>query len=137
LTYGITGFLGTDTVAVVSGTPNLSTSATVSSPVGSYPITVANGTLAANNYNFNLNTGTLTVTATAPTILGITSSGGNVLITWSALNNATYRLQYLPAFPGTNWQNLAPDVTATNVTASAADSPGNIGQRYYRVMVLP
>jgi hypothetical protein len=137
LTYGIAGFLGTDTVAVVSGTAAISTTATPSSPVGTYPIAVTNGTLAANNYSFNFNNGTLTVTGTAPTILAITNSDGNVLITWSAQSNATYRVQYLAAFPGTNWQNLTPDVTATNVTASAVDSPGNIGQRYYRVMVLP
>ncbi|HXD00888.1 MAG TPA: MBG domain-containing protein, partial [Verrucomicrobiae bacterium] len=137
LTYNISGFLGADTIAVVSGSPNLSTTAIPGSPVGSYPVTMTGGTLSATNYMFALNNGTLTVTATAPTILGITHSGGNVLITWSALSNATYRVQYLPAFPGTNWQNLTPDVTATNVTASAADSPGNIGQRYYRVMVLP
>jgi hypothetical protein len=137
LTYNISGFLGTDTVSVVSGSPNVSTTATPTSPVGPYPITVAAGTLAANNYNFGFNNGTLTVTGTAPTIQSITNSGGNVLITWSALSNATYQVQYSPTLPGTNWQNLVPDVTATNVTASAVDSPGNVTQRYYRVMVVP
>ena len=137
LTYSIGGFLGTDTVSVVSGTAAISTTATTTSPVGTYPITVTNGTLAANNYNFNFNNGTLTVTGAAPTILGIANSGGNVLITWSALSNATYQLQYLTALPGTNWQALAPNITATNVTASAVDNPGSVGQRYYRVMVVP
>jgi hypothetical protein len=138
LTYSISGFLGTDTVAVVSGSPGLSTTATTSSPVGAYPITATDGTLAALNYNFNPVNGTLTVTATAPVILGITNSGTNFIITWSALSNATYRVEYVGAFPGgTNWQSLAPDITATNVTASAVDSTGRVAHRFYRVMVLP
>ncbi len=137
LTYTISGFLGTDTVSVVSGTADISTTATTTSPVDEYPITVTDGTLSAVNYNFSPVGGTLTVFATAPAILGITARGGNVVVTWSALTNATYRLQYLPDFPGTNWQNITPDVTATNATASATDSPGQVGHRFYRVMVVP
>jgi hypothetical protein len=138
LTYGISGFLGTDTVAVVSGSPNLSTTATTSSPVGAYPITLSDGTLAAENYVFNLNNGTLTVTATAPTILAINKLGTNVMLTWSAFSNTTYRVQFLGSIPGTNWENLTPDVPATNVTASAVDnSVSNATKRFYRVMVLP
>jgi hypothetical protein len=138
LTYNISGFLGTDTVAVVTGNPGVTTPATISSPVGSYQINVTQGTLAAANYNFNVGNGTLTVTATAPTILGLTNnSGANVVITWSALSNAVYRVQYQPSLPGTNWQNLVPDVIATNSTASAVDAMANAPQRYYRVMVLP
>jgi hypothetical protein len=137
LTYSISGFLGTDTVSVVSGTPGVSTSATTTSPVGEYAITVTDGTLSAMNYNFTPLNGTLTVLATGPTILKVTPAGTNVVVTWTALSNATYRLQYLPAFPGTNWQSIVPDVTATNAAASAVDSPGTVTQRYYRVMVVP
>ena len=98
----------------------------------------AAGSLAATNYGFNFANGTLTVSATAPTILGINKSGTNFVISWSALNNASYRVQYTATFPGgTNWQNLVPDVTATNVTASAVDSTGAAAHRFYRVMVLP
>jgi hypothetical protein len=52
LTATISGFVGTDTPAVVSGGPALSTSATTSSPPGLYPIAVSVGTLAAANYDF-------------------------------------------------------------------------------------
>ena len=63
LTYTIAGFVNGDTAAVVSGTPVLSTTATTSSPPGSYPITVGVGTLAAANYDFpTLVNGTLTIT---------------------------------------------------------------------------
>ncbi len=138
LTYNFSGFLGTDTVAVVSGSAAINTTAVSNSPVGAYPITVTNGTLSAVNYGFGFDYGTLTVTAIAPTILGVNKSGTNVFITWSALSNAVYQVQYVGAFPGgTNWLNLSPDITATNVTASAVDSPGNAPQRFYRVMVVP
>jgi hypothetical protein len=45
----------------------------VSSPVGSYPITISGGTLAADNYQFAFQPGTLQVT-TAPTVASLISS---------------------------------------------------------------
>ncbi|HEY6413203.1 MAG TPA: Ig-like domain repeat protein [Edaphobacter sp.] len=69
-TATITGFVNGDTSAVVSGTPNFTTTATQSSPVGTYPITPTHGTLAAANYTFAFAPGTLTVTqAPAPPIV--------------------------------------------------------------------
>jgi hypothetical protein len=53
---------------VVGGTPALSTTATSTSNVGSYPITVATGTLAATNYSFLYVNGTLTIQPASQTI---------------------------------------------------------------------
>jgi len=61
LTYTITGFVNGEPASVVSGAPNCGTTATTSSPVGSYPITCTLGTLAATNYNFAFVPGTLAV----------------------------------------------------------------------------
>ena len=65
LTYTITGFANGETAATggVTGSPLLSTTAVASSPVGTYPITVQKGTLAATNYDFVIleNFGVLTV----------------------------------------------------------------------------
>ena len=62
LTAAISGFVNGDTSSVVSGSGAPSTTATAASPVGSYTITVAQGTLAAANYDFTTFTpGTLTV----------------------------------------------------------------------------
>jgi len=58
----ITGFVNGQNASVVSGTASLTTTATTSSPVGSYPITAAQGTLAASNYTFQYVPATLTVT---------------------------------------------------------------------------
>src|SRR2546425_306578 len=68
LTYSFSGFVNGDTASAVSGTPTLSTTATNSSAVGSYPITITAGTLAAVNYNFSLVNGTLTVNKATLTV---------------------------------------------------------------------
>jgi hypothetical protein len=63
LTYTMSGFENGDTQAKSStGAPKLTTTATSTSPAGSYPITVAAGTLAAADYSFKFVNGTLTVT---------------------------------------------------------------------------
>ena len=64
LTATITGFVDGQTLATsgVTGQPTCATTATTSSPAGSYPITCSVGTLAAVNYTFSLAAGTLTVT---------------------------------------------------------------------------
>jgi len=65
-TATITGFVNGDTIAVVSGAPSLTTTATAASPAGTYPIIAAMGTLSAANYTFAFVNGTLTVTAPPP-----------------------------------------------------------------------
>ncbi|HWQ32720.1 MAG TPA: MBG domain-containing protein, partial [Blastocatellia bacterium] len=59
------GFVNGDTSGVLSGLPDLTTTASAGSPVGTYPITAAAGTLTAANYNFTFVSGTLTVTKAA------------------------------------------------------------------------
>jgi hypothetical protein len=62
-TVTYSGFKRNETLATsgVTGSPSVTTTATASSPVGTYPITVAQGTLAASNYSFTFVNGTLTV----------------------------------------------------------------------------
>jgi hypothetical protein len=63
LTSTTTGFVNGDSAGVVTGAPALTTTATSTSPVGSYTITAAKGTLAAANYNFVLVNGVLDIFA--------------------------------------------------------------------------
>ena len=63
-----TGFVYNDLASVLSGAPALSTTATTASIIGTYPISIAAGTLAATNYTFNLVAGTYTITAAGQTI---------------------------------------------------------------------
>lgn len=70
LTATISGFAAGETLATsgVTGAPALATIATAASPVGTYPITVAPGTLAAANYTFStFVAGTLTIVPATPT----------------------------------------------------------------------
>ena len=68
LTYTPSGFASGDTASVLTGAPLLDTTATVSSNVGSYPITIGAGTIAATNYSFNFVNGAMSVTPAPLTI---------------------------------------------------------------------
>jgi trimeric autotransporter adhesin len=74
LTSTFTGFVNGDTSATITGTPNLSTTATISSARGSYPITVALGTLASTNYSFSFVNGTMLVRQATPIVTLTTSA---------------------------------------------------------------
>ena len=69
-----TGFVNNETVSVLSGTPLLTTTATLSSPIGTYPISAATGSLTAANYSFGFVDGLLTVTPTLTTTSVVSSS---------------------------------------------------------------
>ena len=74
LDAAITGFVNGETIAVVSGSPSCSTSATITSPVGTSAITCTVGSLTATNYDFpTFNPGTLTITQ-ATTTAAVSSS---------------------------------------------------------------
>lgn len=62
LTYNTAGYVIGDTSSVLSGAPEETTTATRGSPVGTYPITITQGSLAATNYGFQFVNGTLTIT---------------------------------------------------------------------------
>jgi hypothetical protein len=67
LTYTITGFVGGETSAVVSGTASCTTTAMPFSPAGDYPITCTVGTLGAAGYAFaTFVAGKLTVSYSEP-----------------------------------------------------------------------
>jgi len=68
-TASYSGFVNGDTSAILTGSPNLATTATTNSSVGAYTITTSQGTLSVtNNYAFSFTNGTLTVNSAALTI---------------------------------------------------------------------
>ncbi len=69
-TASYSGFVNDDTLATsgVTGSPSLSSSDTSSSPVGTYPIVAAQGTLASQDYAFSFVSGILTVTQALTTL---------------------------------------------------------------------
>ena len=62
-TASYSGFVGGETLATsgVTGNPDLSTTATNTSPAGSYPLTATMGSLSAANYSFSFVAGTLII----------------------------------------------------------------------------
>jgi hypothetical protein len=80
LPYQITGFKNSQTLATsgVTGTPALSTTAVLESPVGAYPIICAVGDLTASNYDFAFVDAILTV-ADPATPFGINVNMDNVV----------------------------------------------------------
>jgi hypothetical protein len=67
LTYELTGFVGDETAAVVSGTASCATTATPASPAGESPITCSVGTLSGPGYVFEpFTAGTLTIAYSRP-----------------------------------------------------------------------
>lgn len=87
LTYAISGLVNGETSAVLAGAPELATTATSSSPAGSYPITIAAGSLAATNYSFSFTAGTLTIGASQSPV--ITSDDGGAEASVSVAENST------------------------------------------------
>lgn len=81
LTVTISDFVNGEGPSVVSGSPACTTTATQSSPVGSYPISCDAGTLTAINYAFSFQAGTLTILAPGVSIDTISAqSGGHLLL---------------------------------------------------------
>jgi hypothetical protein len=72
LTFTATGLQGTDTISVLTTQPTLSTTATSSSPAGTYPINITGG--AAANYTITDVPGTLTVVTSFGTTTTLSSS---------------------------------------------------------------
>lgn len=66
LTVSYSGFAGTENASVLMTQPGISTTATMASPAGNYPITASGA--SASNYTFSYVNGTLTVTSTTQTI---------------------------------------------------------------------
>ncbi|MFT3743531.1 MAG: Ig-like domain repeat protein [Pyrinomonadaceae bacterium] len=106
LTFQITGFVNGEGVGVLTGTPSVTTTATATSAPGTYPITVAQGTLASANYTFATANGTLTVT-TGSTTTTITNA--------AALGTATSVGQSYPV----NW-------TTTPIAPATGTPTGNV-----------
>ena len=87
------GFVNGDTAATaLTGAPSLTTTATASSPAGSYPIVAALGSLAAANYSFGFVNGILTINNPMPAITGFspTSSSAGAAAQTLTINGTNF-----------------------------------------------
>jgi hypothetical protein len=82
--------------------------------------------------------GNLVSVANTPVLQSLALVGGVASLSWRAEAGKTYRVQFKPDFAKTNWIDLDPIVTATNIAASIMDPAlGQDSQRFYRVLQLP
>lgn len=118
LTWIATGYVYGDSSSILTGSPQLSTTATNTSPAGVYQVTISQGTLGNTNYSLSFSNGTLTITQAALTILadGKTRQYGltNPTLTWTASGFINGE--------GTNVLSGAPLLNSIATTNSAAGS---------------
>ena len=140
LSYNSSGSAGS--VIVTAGTLGGTSPVSITGPLTlgggtvTSPLVTPSG-LTSPNYAITFNAGTLTITAPAPVILSLTGAGTpNIVLTWSAVSNATYHVQFKSDLNVTDWTDLTGDVLASGSTASKTNAftPAN---RFYRVLVVP
>ncbi len=135
ITYG--GFVGADGPADLDSPPVAGTVANISSPSGSYPITLTGG--LDDSYLFNLVEGTLTVTAVPPVLSvefvpGVDGKPDEVILRAGDLEpGSTYRV--LGSVDLSEWEPLSDAKVGTDGRFEFVDviAPGS-AQRFYRVL---
>jgi hypothetical protein len=80
-------------------------------------------------------TGTATLPP-PPFVLSASLSGSNVVLTWPAISNTTYRVEFNPSLNPSNWNALPGDILGVSNTASRIDAL-TTSNRFYRARVLP
>lgn len=74
----------------------------------------------------------LTAVLIPPTIESIRMTNGVCTLTWPAISNRTYRVQFKASLTDSAWTDLPGDVTATGPSASKTNTPGE-SLRFYRL----
>ena len=122
-----------DAIGIITWTPSLEqfpgTNTITTVATSTDPYDLVNPTLKSTN-SFTV------IVAPEFRITSIIASNQIATVTWNAIAGHTYRLQYRSSLDETNWQDLLPDITATSFSASAANTLGDAGQRFYRVMLV-
>lgn len=132
LTYTVTGFVNGDTSKAVTGAPVESTTAKVGSLPGTYPISIAAGTLAAPHYSLKLVAGVLTVAPAGATAnpaftpaAGTYAASQKVTLTDSTPNAVLYYTLNGTTPTASSTKYTAPiPVAATTTIQAFAIAPG-------------
>jgi hypothetical protein len=96
-TYAVTGFVNGDTGAVLTGAPTLSTTATLNSPAGVYPITATQATLSApSTYSFSFASASLTVNGGAAQTITFAALPPSIAVGFHQLTLTAHSTSGLP-----------------------------------------
>jgi hypothetical protein len=138
-TASYSGFVNGETTAVLSGAPSLTATATTTSPAGLYPITAAQGTLTAANYNFTFVNGTLSVVAPpsvsltqSATVTGSHNNGYTLTVTVNntgagPVSNVTLTGASLGSTSGSPLPQAGETIAAGSSAVFTVALPGSVG----------
>ena len=134
LTVNYSGFAGSDGTNVLIGAPSVSTTATTSSPPGTYPIMVSAGTLSAANYVFTFVNGTLTVFA-QPQLNSVALAGGQITFAWQTVAGQSYQLEYKDNLAAPTWTLIPGSIPGTGNSIIVTNNLGVSPQRFFRLLI--
>jgi uncharacterized repeat protein (TIGR03803 family) len=72
-----------------------------------------------------------------PIIKTLLIENGIVIVTWTSIPGAAYRVEYRLALADSSWTGIVPDVVATSRRTSLLTPVGDTITRYYRIRLLP
>jgi hypothetical protein len=73
-----------------------------------------------------------------PPVLSVAADPGTgVTLNWNSFTDAVYEVQYKSSIDDVSWTPVSPNVSATGTSTSFYDDTGGLGQRSYRVVLLP
>jgi len=99
-------------------------------------------TIQASDGSYPLGTATISVNvipalATPPPVItSINLTNDAVVISWSSVPEATYRVQSIDDLNSTLWNDVSPDVKAADTTTTQTNNFDGVAQRYYRILLL-
>ncbi len=135
LTISYSGFVNSETVAVITA-PSISTTAVTGSPVGTYPISLSGG--SATNYSISLVNGTLTVSVPTVSIVTFDFAGiaGSETTSGSNYNDANIGASTISRGAGLTSSANADRFNAVNWDATSIASAVS-GNNYMEFTITP
>jgi len=116
IAYDVSGFVYADNTTSIQGAPVFSTNATTSSPVASYAITGAIGSLSSASYLFHVSNGALTISKSVLTVNPVAAS----MVYGGAMPAFSYVLSGFMNGEGPGVITGLPVLTTTATSTSAA-----------------
>ncbi|MGA9777360.1 MAG: MBG domain-containing protein, partial [Verrucomicrobiia bacterium] len=133
LTASYAGFISGEGTNVLTSLAVLSTTATINSTAGEYPITA--GGASAANYTVTYADGTLTVIQAPQLSCAEVNAGGNnqFIVSWSSITNQTYQLEFTTNLAAPTWTPMGSPLPGTGAVLAVTNSMNGIPQCFFRV----
>ncbi len=133
LTASISGFVSGETTNVLTSPVALTTTATLSSAAGSYPITASGA--AAANYALNYVNGTLTVLQSPQlSCARVNVAGTNeFVVSWSTVTNQMYQLECTTNLAAASWTPVSSPIPGTGAMMAMTNSMSTAPQCFFRL----